>query len=113
AFPRKVYTYGGISGDLAGHESNLLHEDNALLTKALLDIEIETNAYRTDLLKWARGVDVLDDDDDGSFSDVRRYLGDPLHSKPVVITYGDTLEEPDITIFMTTNEGFLHAFDAD
>lgn len=110
--PRKVYTYGGSSPDLAGDDTNLLHEDNDLITKAALGIDAESDDYRDELLRWARGIDVFDDDDDGDDEDGRRVMGDPLHSKPVVITYGGSVEEPDITIYMTTNDGYLHAIDA-
>ena len=38
-------------------------------------------------------------------------MGDPLHSNPVVINYGGTDANPDITLFAATNEGFIHAID--
>ena len=113
SLPRNVYTYTGISTDLAGNSTNRFHEDNGLLSKAALGFPGESDFYRTRVLQWARGVDVFDQDDDGSTTDGRRGMGDPLHSKPVVITYGGTIEDPDITVFMTTNDGFLHAIDAD
>ncbi len=40
-------------------------------------------------------------------------MGDPLHAKPVLVTYGGTEANPDITLYMTTNDGYLHAIDID
>jgi len=39
-------------------------------------------------------------------------LGAPLHSQPVVVTYGGTETDPVLTLFVTTNSGFLHALNA-
>ncbi|MDX1812361.1 MAG: hypothetical protein R3240_10465, partial [Gammaproteobacteria bacterium] len=39
-------------------------------------------------------------------------LGDPLHSKPILVNYGGTAANPDLTLFAATNAGFLHAIDA-
>ncbi|MGP9801926.1 pilus assembly protein [Rheinheimera sp. NSM] len=58
-------------------------------------------------IAWARGVDVDDDNNNGSTTDTRDDLmGDPLHSKPLVLTYGTN----DIRILIGTNAGFLHMF---
>ena len=74
------------------------------------------------LLNWARGVDVDDEDQDGSASDNRPWiLADILHSQPLAINYGDTdgdggstysATNPDIRLVFGTNEGFLHMIDA-
>lgn len=66
------------------------------------DISISLND-----INWARGIDVDDEDSDGSYVDQRADIfGDPLHSKPVSIDYGDG----DIRILVGTNAGFLHMF---
>lgn len=58
-------------------------------------------------VNWARGVDVDDEDKDGSSQDQRADIfGDPLHSKPVAIDYGND----DVRILIGTNAGFLHMF---
>ena len=58
-------------------------------------------------IAWARGVDVDDDNNNGSRTDKRRDLmGDPLHSKPLVLTYSNN----DTRILLGTNAGFLHMF---
>lgn len=61
-----------------------------------------------DHIKWAMGVDVDDDDKDGSTTDVRPDIfGDPLHSKPIVINYGTGNSR----IVIGTNAGVLHMFE--
>lgn len=67
---------------------------------------IDNEALAEDIA-WARGIDVDDDDRDGSKTDLRRDLmGDPLHSKPLVLSYG----ENDIRVLVGTNHGFMHMF---
>ncbi len=39
-------------------------------------------------------------------------LGAPLHSTPALVTYGGTETSPDLTLFVATNDGFLHALNA-
>lgn len=62
---------------------------------------------------WSMGVDVLDSNGDSSYSDSRQSIGDPLHSEPVIVTYGGTEESPISSIFFGTNEGFLHSLDTE
>lgn len=58
-------------------------------------------------INWARGMDVDNEDSDSSSVDQRANIfGDPLHSKPVSIDYGDG----NIRILVGTNAGFLHMF---
>lgn len=58
-------------------------------------------------LDWINGIDVDDDDEDGLTDDIRAdVFGDPLHSKPVVINFGDN----EIYIVVGTNQGVLHMF---
>ncbi|MBF0193968.1 MAG: VWA domain-containing protein [Magnetococcales bacterium] len=114
---RKMYTYTGsgtpVDVDLKFAEY-WFWGNNTLITTDMLDITAEVDPklsgdYRENLLSWARGVDLLDADGDGNSTESRKHIGDPLHSKPVIITYGPD----DLTIFFGTNEGFLHAIDVD
>lgn len=60
-----------------------------------------------DLAFWSRGVDIYDEDNDGLTTDTREdVFGDPLHSKPVTIDYGNN----DVRILIGTNAGYLHMF---
>ena len=113
---RTIYTYLGDAPpdeEVLTTDSNLFSENNPAITLSKLGIESQTPEYRSTLLRWARGIDVNDSDDDGSTVDARQSIGDPLHSEPVLVTYGGTVDDPDITIFFGTNEGFLHAVNDD
>ncbi|MCP4598357.1 PilC/PilY family type IV pilus protein [Neptuniibacter sp.] len=110
---RSLYTYTGsypvpASGlnDLT-HDDNRVHEDNSDITKAMLGISSYTNSYRENLLEWTRG-----EDDQGNN---RKAMGDPLHSIPILMTYSyDIADETyDSTVFVGTNEGFIHAIDTE
>lgn len=68
------------------------------------------------LIKWARGIDVDNEDSDGSSTDARPWLmGDPMHSRPLVVNYGATTgystSNPNIHLFSGTNDGFFHIFE--
>ncbi|MGJ8681985.1 PilC/PilY family type IV pilus protein [Paraglaciecola sp.] len=105
--PRDAYVVNG-SGTII-QSSNLLHESNTNLTIADLAVAsaADPTATRETVLKWARGVDVKDDDADGLADDVREAMGDPIHSQPVIVNYSLT----DSAVFVATNHGFLHSFD--
>ena len=64
----------------------------------------------TDLIDWARGVDVRDEN---STSTTRYVMGDPLHSQPAAVVYGGSAASPDVVVYTATNDGYLHAFDGD
>lgn len=119
--PREVYTYTGslpitspVDLTISRHR---LSETNDRITDVMLGTDgrngtaAENDDYRETLLKWARGVDVDDADGDGHTDDIRRELGDPMHSHPVILNYGDTPESNKTTVFIGTNQGFLHAVD--
>jgi type IV pilus assembly protein PilY1 len=92
--------------------STALHEDNTALTKAMLGNASMTDQERIDVLRFSRGLDINDDDADANLTEARQSLGDPLHSEPLLITYGGTDATPDITIYFGTNEGAIHAINA-
>ena len=115
---RKLYTFtgnqAGYSGTLNAALSSGTHEvkdGNAALTDAMLGIGLPGDPTRNDIIDWARGLDVLDDDQDNDFTDNRRVMGDPLHAKPVSIVYGGTVINPEAVVYTATNDGYLHAVD--
>ena len=63
------------------------------------------------VFKWSTGVDVEDKNGNGNSTENRYSIGDPLHSEPVIVTYGGDVDTADSTIFFGTNEGFIHAVD--
>ena len=109
---RKLYTYTGNYTDASvkvlSDPVNKLEDSNTNLTNAMLGSPPD----RAKLIQWARGMDVHDEDADGVTTEPRRDMGDPLHSNPVLVTYGGTDEAPDITVYVTTNDGYLHAINA-
>jgi type IV pilus assembly protein PilY1 len=106
---RNVYVFDNAGTIM--QTGNELHENNSTLTIDNLAVGALTNpaAAREIVLKWARGVDVRDDDGDGSATDVRLSMGDPIHSQPVIVNYSLT----DSAVLVATNHGFLHSFDPD
>lgn len=91
--------------------SNVVHESNTNISTQdmAVDTLADAKTLRENVLKWARGVDMKDDDGDGSISDVRLQMGDPIHSQPVIVNYSDS----DSAVFVATNHGFLHSIDAE
>ncbi|WJG08480.1 PilC/PilY family type IV pilus protein [Aliiglaciecola sp. LCG003] len=104
---RNIYTFEG-NGTII-REGNLLHESNTSISQNDLGVSDLPDAatLRTTVLKWVRGVDVRDDDGDGSSDDVRLMMGDPIHSQPIIVNYGAT----ESAILVATNHGLLHSFD--
>ena len=64
------------------------------------------------IIKWGRGVDVYNEDGN-SLDDSRDWmLGDPMHSRPLVVNYGASsgyaTDNPQIRLFFGTNDGWFH-----
>ncbi|MBL0527702.1 hypothetical protein JD474_01045 [Aeromonas caviae] len=66
------------------------------------------------LINWTKGLDVDDEDFDTSTLIRAHIMGDPLHSRPLVLNYGpqsgNPTDAPDLRILFGTNAGFLHMF---
>ncbi|SQH75669.1 putative Type IV pilin biogenesis protein [Shewanella benthica] len=106
---RTLYGNFGSGGRLEAftkrNASNVAGGDDALASYMKTDVD-----QLAKLFDWAKGIDVDDDDDDGSVVDKREdIIGDPLHSKPLAINFG-TSSSPDLRVIMGTNHGFLHMF---
>jgi len=67
---------------------------------------------KDELIRWALGEDVQDEDLN-PLTTTRKAMGDPLHSQPAAVVYGGTPADPDLVVYMATNDGFVHAIDAD
>lgn len=113
---RTVYTYTGTnpgSGEQYKADMEAFNIANTNITAATLGT---TSALRDQLIDWARGMDVLDDDGDDDSADARNVMGDPIHSQPAVVIYGQTgstatAKLNDALVFVATNDGYLHAID--
>lgn len=111
---RKVYTYyqGSTSQSLTNQVNNVA-VGNQNLTKTMFGDASMSDARLQQLIRFTRGQDVDDEDGDGSTSDSRKFIADPLHSRPYLQVYGGTEESPDTTVFFGDNQGFLHALDGE
>ncbi|RZF80670.1 pilin biogenesis protein [Pseudoalteromonas sp. CO325X] len=111
---------GGVNGTLASansrtvytHLHGMMEELSYDILEAALPEEDLKNYFGEDVTKarkmidWSMGKDTFDEDGDGNFSEMRQaVLGDPLHSKPLAIDYGN-----DIRILLGTNAGYIHMF---
>ncbi len=117
----KNVSKGGIANKLVHGNRHLFSNDSA---NSLISFDAAANAGSFGMTAntaaefekvrdWTKGIDVRDSDGDLSSTDNRNSIGDPLHSEPVIVTYGGTAASPDSTIFFGTNEGFIHAIDTD
>jgi type IV pilus assembly protein PilY1 len=109
---RNMFTYtetGNITNISLNNNEHKLDKINPLLTKSDFNIqESWTDAEFDNFLDWVGGKDIRDEDKDGSTTDSRNAMADPLHSQPIVINYSDN----DATIFVSTNEGLLHGINS-
>lgn len=109
---RNLYThYAGSVSSILSHSANAIDSNNGDLTKAMFDVSSMSDADFADHIDWVRGRDV-DNEDENAATSTRYYYGDPLHSRPVAITYGGTEENPDVEVFFGTNAGVIQAVDA-
>jgi len=110
---RNVYTYSGSSKSLT-HSSNEVSANNSdNLIKELFGSPDMSDDQHELLIRWTRGQDVLDEDEDGNTTESRKFLADPLHSRPYLQVYGGDEEDPDTTVFYGDNQGFIHAVDGE
>jgi type IV pilus assembly protein PilY1 len=94
---RKLYTYiGDVTKKTLTDPVNLVADENAGITKELLNIDIDDERKEAlDWISWADGA--------------THEMGAPLHSQPQVVAYktGNDL------VLMLTSEGVLEAIDAE
>ena len=112
---RNVYTdlNTGIALTAAG---NTVNTANAAITVATLGLGATENPGRDALINWMRGADVSDANGDGSSTDARHSMGDPMNGRPATVIYGGSVATPDPddgVVYAVTNEGYLHAIDSD
>lgn len=109
---RNLYTNNSGS-DLTAGNNQLTPANAGAFTDADFGLTGSASEPTVDeIIRWARGEDLLDEDEDGSTNDVRYAMGDPLHSRPAAVVYGGTAANPDVVVFSATNDGYLHAIDA-
>lgn len=130
---RNVYTYTGsysdpgstgvnipsVAGAALTGSDNAVDTSNTALTDALLGItgfseKVAGTSYRDTLINFSAGLDALSDYGVvDTYDDARPEMGDPLHSEPTLIQYGETAGVADLAIYTATNDGYLHATDSE
>ena len=109
---RNLYT-NNTMGDLTAGANHVSTGNSGAFTLADLGLSgASGEPSKDDLIKWARGEDLLDEDTN-PVTIVRKAMGDPLHSQPAAVVFGGTEAAPDVVIFTATNDGYLHAFAGD
>jgi len=98
-----------ILSNIGGLGLAAVKTDNPNITAALIGAP---EADRDATIEWARGIDSRDADEDGDTTEPRLAIGDPLHVQPVTVTYGSDPTSANAIVFVATNDGYLHAFDA-
>jgi type IV pilus assembly protein PilY1 len=109
---RKLYSNIGTSSALTATE-NAVVASNAAILDTMLGLN-SGDPFRTSLIQWLRGADIDDTNGDGSTTDPRYEMGDPMHGRPATVIYGGTAADPDPNdgvIYAVTNAGYLHAID--
>ncbi|MEM7431476.1 MAG: PilC/PilY family type IV pilus protein [Pseudomonadota bacterium] len=110
-FIRKVYT-NNDGGDLTT-ANNAFDAGNNAFTEDMFNLTGATGEpTMAELIDWARGVDIQDHDDNPDTTS-RKSMGDTLHAQPATIVYGDSSGDFDVVLFTATNDGYLHAIDAE
>lgn len=94
------------SGSNITSDTNLVKEDNSLITQAMLNASDETD--RKEIIEWALGYDLGDE----NRNTPHKIIGDPLHSRPTLVNYNVNGQEKTV-VYVGTNNGYLHAFDAE
>lgn len=82
-----------------------LYGDEGTATTLNTVLETATNEEGAGVLNWLNQV-----------GDTEPVMGAPLHSKPLLVNFGfrdETRTTPINTLFLSTNQGLLHAFDSD
>jgi type IV pilus assembly protein PilY1 len=108
--PAKIYTYLGHPNPLTPVPlTDTLNKTS--VTKSMLGLNTSVSDYvHQAMIDWGNRVD--------SSTGVRRQMEDPLHSRPLVVTYNRPADSSgnivqDGVVFVGTNSGYLHAFKAD
>ncbi|HAC35485.1 MAG TPA: hypothetical protein DCF45_13300, partial [Gammaproteobacteria bacterium] len=125
---REIYSYhSAIAPDPAnpvdlGLPEYALNVANRGLYDQLLGFpDGDTSSDLDELIQWIRGVDTEDEDQDGSITDNRWLIADPLHGSPLALTYGcvggtsgtpcpDTGTNAIVKVLAAANDGSIRLF---
>jgi type IV pilus assembly protein PilY1 len=109
---RKLYTNNGDADLTVGINAiSTLNSDAFSLADFGLSGAVDEPEI-DEMIDWLRGADIRDEDNDPETLQ-RNAMGDPLHSQPATVFYGGEPGDEDIVVYMATNDGYLHAIDAE
>jgi type IV pilus assembly protein PilY1 len=103
---RRVLTNpAGVTGELVDMDEDSLAAAVGGEAALLSAIGISDADELGDYVDWLLGQDVDDDNGNGNRSETRLdVIGDPLHSKPLALSFGDA---KGVRVLMGTNHGYL------
>ncbi|MGL5524335.1 MAG: pilus assembly protein [Aeromonas veronii] len=113
---RKIYVIPSSTNTLSEFSKSALENMAGGTDQLRTVMGLGSNDNVDKIIDWAKGLDAFDEDSDSTTTIREHILGDPLHSRPLVINYGCTVLtgqtscNPDLRIVMGTNAGFLHMF---
>ena len=99
-------TTGALLGVLDGLMGTLESLSSLISSGTTADGTVAANAEN--ILRWSLAEDV-DQELGGTATDSNHFIGETLHSSPLVISYGVDESEPRDIVFIATNQGLLHA----
>ncbi|GLS82561.1 pilus assembly protein [Paraferrimonas haliotis] len=114
---RSIYSDTGVNGSLQTLSASNLAAKAGDMRAAVDYLNLSSSDSQSDSqivaeqIAWIEGKDVDNDLGIGNSNAIRQdVLGDPLHSKPLAITFGKSDGSQDVRILMGTNHGLLHMF---
>ncbi len=111
---RNVYSDINTASALTA-AANTVATANVAITTATLGLGAAEAPGRDALIDWVLGSDIDDENANGSTTDARFAMGDPMNGRPATVIYGGTVANPnpnDGVVYAVTNEGYLQAIDA-
>ena len=112
-YVRNVFTSTSASNGTNSGSRDLV--PFSVQTEAILATDLGvTPEERSEAIEWMRGQDTRDLDNDGVLLEARKDMGAAIHTTPGVLVFDGGDEGDDKTVvFAGTQEGYLHAIDAD
>lgn len=120
---RNIYTYNGTSTDLTDSSNSFSVADDGTTEISATSLGFDDDVADADeakkLIKFVHGIDSFGDITNDTTAQRPWFMGDIMHSKPVVLNYANYVFNPtneeDTTlnqayIFVGANDGMLHAF---
>ncbi|CUB07558.1 pilus assembly protein [Tepidiphilus thermophilus] len=102
---RQIFTWNGSNGGIA-------FDWNALTPAQKTALGSQTDTVKQDIVNYLRGDQRKEVQNGGTFRNRKSLLGDIIHSSPVFADNQQSGTARAQTVFVSANDGMLHAFDA-